>query len=95
MRYTVIWEPDSEADLAQIWLTADGNLRRELTKATAYFDHSLAENAHQKGTLWNDQFNERLVVAPPTPGFPIIAIACEVIPDDRLVRIVKLVVVRN
>lgn len=89
MRFTVIWEDDAIADLAKAWLVADENLRRHITSSNAFIDKTLANNAHQKGMLISDEIGYRLVIAPPTVGLPIVSVACQVIPDDRLVRVVQ------
>lgn len=77
MKYTVIWKPRAEADLANIWLTAKD--RFAVTQATAEIDTALRQDAASKG---ESRFaNKRILVMPP------LAVDFSVVEDDRMVYI--------
>jgi mRNA-degrading endonuclease RelE of RelBE toxin-antitoxin system len=48
MRYSVLWSPDAEDRLAEIWLEAAD--RNDVTRAQAIVDEELATNPESKGT---------------------------------------------
>jgi hypothetical protein len=47
IRFTVLWTPGAENELAAIW-SAQPN-RQEISRASDRFDAELQEDAHQKG----------------------------------------------
>jgi hypothetical protein len=48
-RYTVVWQPEAEADLVELWLEAGD--RKEVTTAVRAIDTVLSIDADAKGTL--------------------------------------------
>ena len=56
MKFTVLWKPSAEQELAQIWETA--NDRRDITMASNAIDHQLAESAERAGESRGD--NDRI-----------------------------------
>ena len=77
MRYTVLWSPDAENDLAAIWL--DANDRIAVTAAGNQIDAFLHQDAHLQGESRHGRL--RILFTPP------LAIDFEVIHDDRIARV--------
>ncbi len=77
MKFTVLWSPDAEDDLAAIWLDADD--KNAITLAGNQIDASLLQDAHLQGESRDGQL--RILFAPP------LAIDFEVIEDDRIARV--------
>ncbi len=77
MRYTVLWSPDAENDLAAIWL--DANDRTAVTAAGNQIDALLHQDAHLQGESRHGRL--RILFIPP------LAIDFEVIHDDRIARV--------
>ena len=63
MKFTVIWKPSAERELAQIWDSADANDRRDITIASNAIDHQLAESAERAGESRGG--NDRIHFEPP------------------------------
>ena len=80
MRYTVLWSPDAENDLAAIWL--DANDRNAVTAAGDQIDAFLHQDAHLQGESRHGRL--RILFIPP------LAIDFEVIHDDRIARVLTL-----
>ncbi len=77
MRFTVLWTPSAERQLAQFWLDADD--RGVLRDAADRLDTALAEQADSLGESRSD--NVRIAFAPP------LAIEFEVLEEDRTVHV--------
>ena len=77
MRYTVLWSPDAENDLAAIWL--DASDRSAVTAAGNQIDALLRQDAHLQGESRYGRL--RILFIPP------LAIDFEVIHDDRIARV--------
>ncbi len=77
MRYSVLWTPDAENDLASIWVVADN--RADVTAAGDEIDAILREDAHLKGESRHGRLRI-LFVAP-------LAIDFEVMQDDCIARV--------
>jgi plasmid stabilization system protein ParE len=77
MKFTVIWSPDAENDLAEIWLAA--NDRPDVTAAGDRIDALLQEDAHLHGESRRDRC--RILFVSP------LAIDFEVIAEDRVARV--------
>lgn len=82
-RRTVIWLPDAEAQLAEVWLTSD--CRNEVTAASQMIDRRLAEDAESIGVDLSEGLR-RLDELP-------LRVIYEILDDDMMVQIasVKLV----
>ncbi len=77
MRYTVVWKPGGEEELASIWLAAKD--RDAVTQAAAAIDSLLREDAPSKG---ESRFgNKRILLMPP------LGIDFGVVEEDRTVYI--------
>jgi len=46
-RFTVVWEDDTENQLAAFWI--DATNRRKISEAVDHIDHELSTDAHHKG----------------------------------------------
>jgi plasmid stabilization system protein ParE len=77
MRYTVVWSPDAENDLAAIWLAAAD--RAAVTTAGDAIDAALKNDAHLQGESRRDPI--RILIVPP------LAVDVEVSEDDRTARV--------
>ena len=77
MRYTVLWSPDAENDLAAIWQAA--NDRSSVTAAGNQIDALLRQDTHLQGESRYGRL--RILFIPP------LAIDFEVIHDDRIARV--------
>ncbi len=78
MRFTVVWLPTAEDQLALIWLQAPD--QQAVADAANRIERALQTNAHLKGQMHEDL---RIYVDAP------LAVAYEVSLDDRLVEIVS------
>jgi hypothetical protein len=72
MKYTVLWTPDAEQDLAAAWLDAPD--RQAVTEAAHALDQRLRNDAHLQGESREGQV--RILFESP------LAVHVEVIPDD-------------
>jgi hypothetical protein len=91
IRYTVVWETEVEAALANAWILGDSNLRSALTAIADWIDTSLAENAEAKGRPLSDDFERAIDVPLSIPTARVEAIY-QVFADDRIVRLTRLVI---
>lgn len=80
MKWTVVWLPEVQDDLAALWMAASDP--QAVTDAADWIDQALSRNPERLGIIAPDcRFVER---AP-------LSVAFEVIPDDRLVRVLQVV----
>jgi plasmid stabilization system protein ParE len=77
MRYTVLWSPDAEGDLASIWLAATD--RADVTAAGDRIDVLLREDAHLQGESRHGRLRILFVLP--------LAVDFEVLEDDRIARV--------
>lgn len=78
MKYTVTWLPPALSELARLWNQASD--RQAVTDAANDIDRELSVDPDQKGRTFG---RHRIFRAPP------LVVVFEVIPDDRLVRILQ------
>lgn len=79
MKYTVVWKPKAEQQLADLWNQASD--RNAITKAANLIDHVLTRDPHSQGeSRWNSY---RIMFAPP------LAVYFDVSEADKLVVVVK------
>jgi len=76
-RRTVIWLPDAEAQLADVWLASD--CRNDVTTASQVIDRKLAENAESIGVNLSEGL--RRLDEPP------LRVIYEILDDDMMVCI--------
>lgn len=77
MRYTVLWVPSAERDLAAIWTTSEE--RGSVASAANTIDALLREDATSRGEACFDTV--RTLIVPP------LGVDFEVQEDDRIVRV--------
>jgi hypothetical protein len=79
MRYTVVWIPSAEADLAQLWMDApDRNL---LSQSADRIDHSLARDPAGIGE--SRDAGRRILLIPP------LGVLYRVKEEDQIVRVLN------
>ncbi len=79
MKYTVVWAPRAERDLAAVWMNSPA--RNDIAAATYYADKTLREDPDVRGESRSGSL--RVLHVLPL-GFEF-----EVVEPDRLVRIVR------
>ena len=77
MRYTVLWKPRADDELASIWLAAED--RDAVTQAAAEIESTLREEATLKGESRSG--NKRILLLPP------LGVEFSVIEEDRVAYI--------
>jgi plasmid stabilization system protein ParE len=77
MRYTVLWKPAAEQELASIWTSASD--RDDITAAANRIDKLLQSDAEQRGE--SRSAGIRILVVPP------LGVLFTVEPDDRIVNV--------
>ena len=90
-RYTVVWDTDVEAALANAWILGDSNIRSTLTAIANWIDSSLAEDAEMKGRALSHVLERTIDVPLSIPSAHVSAIY-QVFADDRIVRLTRLVI---
>jgi plasmid stabilization system protein ParE len=81
MNYTVIWVPSAEGQLAEIWMAAGD--REAVTVASDRIERTLADAPTTAGESRPDGF--RILIELP------LVVYFQVIEDDRLVRVLRVV----
>jgi hypothetical protein len=84
MTYTVVWAPDAEEELVRIWIRSGS--RQHVTSATDKIDRLLRMQPQSQGEPWFDKL---------TLHVPPLLVVYEVIPDDRIVRIIQVITETN
>jgi hypothetical protein len=82
MRFTVVWKREARDQLAEIWLASDN--RNGVSNAANEIDRWLRNDPEQKGESRSG--NDRIVMVPP------LAVVFSVHEEDRIVRILSVVV---
>jgi len=78
MKFTVVWLPETEAELFELWMAAAD--RKEVEQAANWIDLQLANDPLKKLTRLDDMHFIR--------RGPLVTL-CEVSVDDRIVKIVE------
>lgn len=90
IRYTVVWDADIESSLANAWIAGDSKLRASLTAIADWIDKNLAEDPHIKGEP-RPELSARMIDIPIFSSPARVVATYQVMPDDRLVRVIQLV----
>lgn len=77
MKFTVLWTPSAERDLAEAWITAED--RGAITSAAATIDTLLRSNPHAQGE--SREGSLRIAFIAP------LGIDFEILEDDRIVYV--------
>jgi hypothetical protein len=91
IRYTVVWDPDVESQFISDWIDASSSVRAMLTEIANWMDTMLAEDPDRKGVVRDDLAARVLTVAAANSSARV-AVTYRASPDDRLVRIVRMVI---
>jgi hypothetical protein len=90
-RYTVVWDADVEAALVNAWIAGDSTMRSTLTAIADWVDAYLAEDPDVKGQPL-PQLSARMIAVPLSIAPARVEATFRVFPNDRLVRVTRLVV---
>ena len=82
-RYTVVWDPDLEADFIRVWTAADSALRAALTHASNWADQHLWLDPDKQGRPSRVDPTWRTVVIPNSS----IVVTFRVISEHRQVEV--------
>ena len=89
-RYTVVWDEDVESPFVHAWVVGDAPTRAILTEIANYVDATLSEDPDKKGEPRPD-LDARILAVPLSSSTARVSVTYHVLPDDRLVRVVRLV----
>jgi hypothetical protein len=89
-RYTVVWDTDVEASLANAWIAGNSAMRFALTAIADWIDTSLSEDPDLKGQPL-PEISVRTMNVPLSISTARVEVTYQVFPDDRLVRVVRIV----
>ena len=92
MRFTVTWEDEAQADLTNRWMSLTPAARQYLRRCSDHIDAALRQNAHQKGASLKGSEPLRYYSAPVVSGSPPVGVVYQVHLEDRLVRVLELLV---
>jgi len=90
MRYTVVWDPDVQNALLNAWVAGESMMRWTLTAIADWIDSHLAEDADLKGQPGGEP-SSRTIDVPLSITSARVEATYRVFPDDRLVRLTRLV----
>ncbi len=89
-RRTVVWDPDVENGLAEKWVTGDSKMRSTLTAIADWLDTNLTVDPDVKGRPLPER-SARVIDVPFSIASARAEVMYQVFPDDRMVRIIQLV----
>ena len=79
MKYTVVWIPQAESELAALWL--DGSIRAVVSAAAREIDRALRFDPQNVGEARDG--GQRIHLVPP------LGVRFEISEDDRIVRVLR------
>jgi hypothetical protein len=89
-RYTVVWDADVDVALTNAWIAGNSKIRSTLTSIADWVDRYLAEDADVKGQPL-PELSARMVAVPLSITPARVEATFQVFPDDRMVRVTRLV----
>jgi hypothetical protein len=89
-RYTVAWDTDVELALTEAWIAGDSAMRSALTAIADWLDTYLTGDADVKGQPL-PELSARTVAIPLSIAPARVEATFQVFPEDRLVRVTRLV----
>ena len=89
-RYTVVWDREFEAEFTLRWVESDSETRAILTRASDWIDDRLAADPLGLGRPVKN-LPIRSVIVPGTGVRPA-TVYYQAMPDDRLIRILNIIV---
>ena len=89
-RFTVVWAADVQDSFANAWIASDSRTRRSLTDIAEWIDTNLADDADVKGQSIPDRAARTVDVPLRNSGARVSAVY-QVLPNDRLVRVIQII----
>jgi hypothetical protein len=89
-RYTVVWDTELERAVTHWWLAGDSHVRSTLTAIADWVDTYLAVDADIKGQIMPEEA-ARTIAVPISITTVRVNVTFDVLPEDRLVRVKRLV----
>jgi hypothetical protein len=89
-RYTVLWDPEVEAAFLAAWMACGSQSRQILTEVADWIDLHLATDPERIG-LERPDIGVRIVAVPVEETTARVSATFQVLPEDRQVRVVRLV----
>lgn len=89
-RYTVVWDAAVEAQFVSAWVAANSGVRATLTEIANWVDSHLVLDPEQLGRYRSD-LDARIAAVPLATSAARVSVTFQVVPDDRQVRVVRLV----
>jgi hypothetical protein len=89
-RFTVVWDADLQTAFTNAWIAGDSRTRSTLSAISNWLDAHLAEDPEKKGRPRSDS-EARTVNLALTSSSAQIEATYQVFPDDRLVKVNRLV----
>ena len=90
-RYKVMWANDVEEPFINYWIKGNSQTRAVLTEIANWIDTALSQDPDLKGRLRED-LGARVIAVKLTTTPAHISVTYEVIPEDRLVRVILLTI---
>lgn len=90
-RYTVVWDAQVESHFIDAWIACDSQSRAVLTEIANWVDGNLADDPDQKGQS-RDDLSVRILAVPVSNSTARVSVTYQVLPEDRQVRVVRLVI---
>jgi hypothetical protein len=89
-RYTVVWDATVESQFINDWVEGDSQTRSVLTAVANWIDTTLSVDAENKGRAISGS-RARMLAVPLVQPPARISVVFDVVPDDRQVRVVRIV----
>jgi hypothetical protein len=89
-RYTVAWAADVEGPFIDAWIAGDSPTRKKLTSIADWIDTNLSDFPDLKGEPIPDR-EARIVEVPVHDSTARVSAVYQVLPNDRLVRVIQIV----
>jgi hypothetical protein len=89
-RYTVVWDMEVEASLTKAWIAGNSAMRSALTAIADWIDSFLSDDPDLKGQ-YLPELSARTIAVPLSISPARVEVTFQVFPDDRLVRVTRLV----
>lgn len=90
-RYKVMWSNDVEEPFINYWIKGNSQTRAVLTEIANWVDTTLSQDPEQKGRPRED-LGARLIAVELATTPAHISVTYEVYPNDRLVRVILLMI---
>ena len=95
MRFTVTWSTEATDHMMALWLARPSAERAAFSERVNWLDRALRENAHQKGAAVSREPHLRVLTPPDFFEPPTIGIGYSVSIEDRLVKVMDIVLVER